>query len=223
MFSIGVFDWMASGGPSLHAGAQAVIPPPHDLTLPQKPRRAYGAMVTIPMKGSSRLELSYTTIYDRGGALAPTDVGLFGGIIPQNEPLDMDYTLRHFKLSYNYLSYPNPPQDAKFRIKTLWEFHYLQIQPTVVATVSAPFQPLTAKQSIKLPAVGLGLEYVASRRFRLELRGSGMAIPHRTSLGDAEGSAVVRLGSLEFFAAKQDTYVSGTLWGPDVGVRWVFR
>ena len=27
-----------------------------------------------------------------------------------------------------------------------------------------------------------------------------MAIPHHTSLGDAEGSAVVRLGSVEIFA-----------------------
>jgi hypothetical protein len=234
MFSVGLFDWLPIGAnTSLHAGSKAVLPPPHDLTLPGKPYRAYGAMVTIPMKGSSRLELSYTTLNVNGNILAPTDLGLFGGTIAQNEPLATTYSLRHLKLSYNYLSYPNPPQDAKLRIKTLWEFHYIQLYPTVVATVTAPTQPLTVTQSIKLPAVGLGVEYVASKHFRLELRGSGMAIPHHMSLGDAEGSAVVRLGSLEIFvggrllyfktSSQQDTLMRGTLWGPDAGVRWVFK
>jgi hypothetical protein len=232
MFSIGLFDWVPSGSPSLHAGAQAVVPPSHDLTLPGKPYRAYGVSLTIPMKGSSRLEFTYTTVNENGNILAPTDLGLFGGTIAQNEPLATSYSLRHLKLSYNFLSYPNPP-DAKFRIKTLWEFHYLQLYPTVVATVTAPDQPLSATQSIKLPALGLGVEYVASKHFRLELRGSGMAIPHHTSLGDAEGSAVVRVRSIEIFlgakllhfktSSQQDTFMRGTLWGPDAGVRWVFR
>jgi hypothetical protein len=232
MFSIGLYDWQPFGGPSLHAGTLAVLPPPHELTLPTRPSRAYGAMVTIPMKGSTRLEVSYLTINDRGNALAPTDLGLFGGTIAKNEPLAMSYSLRHLKLAWNYLSYPNPP-DAKFRIKTLWEFHYLQMKPSVTATVTAPDQPLSGSVRVLLPAVGLGMEYVASKHFRLELRGSGMTFPHRSAIGDAEGTAVVRLGSIEIFVGgkllyfktspKSDTFMSGTLWGPDAGVRWVFR
>jgi hypothetical protein len=60
-----------------------------------------------------------------------------------------------------------------------------------------------------------------------------MAIPHHSSLGDAEGTAVVRLGPIEIFAGgkllhfktsvQQDTYIKGTLWGPYGGLRWVFR
>jgi hypothetical protein len=233
MFSIGLYDWLPYGGPALHAGTKAVLPPPHDLTLPKKPYRAYGVLVTIPTKGSSRVEVSYLTINDRGSALAPTDLGLFGGTIAKDEPLSMAYSLRQFKLSWNYLTYPNPPQDAKFRVKTLWEFHYMQIKPSVEATVTAPGQPLTGSERILLPAVGLGMEYVPSKRFRLELRGSGMTFPHKSALGDAEGSAVVRVRSLEIFVGgkflhfktspNSDTFVSGTLWGPDGGVRWVFR
>jgi hypothetical protein len=234
MFSIALFDWIPfSAHTGLHAGAQAVLPPPHEVTLPGKPYRAYGVMVTFPTKGNSRLEFSYTTLSVNGNLHAPTDLGLFGGTIPQGEPLATSYSLRHLKLSYNFLTYPNPPQDAKFRVKTLWEFHYLQLYPSVTATVSGPFQPLTQTQSIKLPAVGLGMEYVPSRHFRLELRGSGMMIPRRTTLADAEGSAVVRIRSLEFFAggkflhfktsSQQDTYMRGTIWGPDAGVRWVFQ
>jgi len=233
MFSIGLYDWLPSGGPALRAGTKAVVPPPHDLTLPQKPSRAYGAIVTFPTKGNTRLEFSYLTINDRGNTIAPTDLGLFGGTISKGEPLAMDYSLRHFKLSWNYLTYPNPPQDAKFRVKTLWEFHYVQIKPTVVATVTAPDQPLSGSQRVLLPAVGLGIEYVPSKHFRMEMRGSGMLVPHHATLGDAEGSAVVRLGSLEIFAGgkvlhfrtspQQDSFIQETLWGPYGGVRWVFR
>jgi len=233
MFSIGLFDWIHSGAStSLHAGSQAVLPPPHDVALPGKPYRAYGLEITVPMKGSSRLDFSYTTLNVNGHIAAPTELGLFGGDIAQGEPLATSYSLRHLKLSYNFLTYPNPP-DAKLRIKTLWEFHYIQVNPTVVATVTAPDQPLSDSQSIELPAVGLGLEYVASRHFRLEMRGSGMFIPRHTALGDTEASAVVRVRSMEVFAgakllyfktsSNSDTYISGRVWGPDFGVRWVFR
>ncbi len=233
MFSISLYDWVPSGGPSLRAGAQAVLPPPHDLTLPKKPSRAFGGTITFPMKGSTRLEVSYLTLSDRGNAPAPTDLGLFGGTIAQGEPLAMDYSLRHLKLVWNYLTYPNPPQDAKLRIKTLWEFHYVQIKPTVVATVTAPDQPLAGSQRIMLPAVGLGVEYVPSRHFRIEARGSGMGIPGHSAIGDGEATIVGRVGKLEIFGggkalyfrtspSKQDTFIKGLLWGPYGGIRWVF-
>jgi hypothetical protein len=233
MMSISLYDWLPNGGPKFRGGAVPIGAPPHNLALPTKPSRAYGAMLTIPMKGSTRLEVSYETLNDRGNAVAPTDLVIFGGTIPQNEPLAMDYSLRHIKGSWNYLTYPNPPQDAKFRIKTLWEVHYLRLYPTVIATVSGPDQPISAKRSILLPAAGLGLEYVASKHFRLELRGSGMGFPNHSALGDGEGSAVVRVRRLEIFAGakalyfrtspKQETYINGLLWGPYGGLRWVFR
>src|ERR1041385_6680189 len=122
----------------------------------------------------------------------------FGGTVPSKEPLYVQYSLRHYKASWNYLTYPNPPQDAKFRLKTLWEFHYLQFKPTIFETVTAPDQPLTASQRIILPAVGLGLEYVPSHHFRMEFRGSGMM--KHAAIGDAEAGFVVRIRSLEFFA-----------------------
>ena len=72
-----------------------------------------------------------------------------------------------------------------------------------------------------------------SKHFRLETRGSGMGFPHHSMLADAEGSAVVRLGNIEIFAGakylqfstspKQEAFMKGTLWGPDGGVRWVFK
>jgi len=232
MFSIAAYDWLPGGGPRLRGGQQAFEPPSHNLGLPKKPSRAYGAILTIPMKGSTRLEVSYLTLNDRGNTIAPTDLGFFGGVIDKGEPLAMDYSLRHLKVSWNYLTYPNPPQDAKFRIKTLWEFHVLQIKPTIVATVTAPDQPLGESQRSLLPAVGMGLEYVPSRHFRMEWRGSGMGFPNRSSIGDTEATVVGRIGRLEIFGGgkllyfrtspKKETYIQGTLWGPFAGIRWVF-
>jgi hypothetical protein len=60
-----------------------------------------------------------------------------------------------------------------------------------------------------------------------------MAIPHHSAIGDAEGTVVIRIRSLEIFAGgktlyfktspQSDTYTKGTLWGPYGGLRWVFR
>ena len=233
MLSISAYDWLPSGGPRFRGGIQAPPSPPHDLRLPQKPSKAYGAMLTVPMKGSTRLELSYEALYDRAGVFAPTDVGLFGATIAKGEPLDMFYDLTHAKVSWNYLSYPNPPQDAKFRFKTLWEFHYMKMKPTVVLAATAPDLPVTESLSIYLPAVGAGIEYVPSRHFRMELRGSGMGWPKRSAVGDGEATAVVRVRRLEIFAGgkalyfrtspKKETFVESFLWGPYGGVRWVFK
>ena len=233
MLSIGAYDWLPSGGPSMRGGVNPTDNTSHDLVLPKRPRRAYGVVVTFPTKGNTRLEVSYLTLSGSGASTAPRDIGLFGGTIPQDEPLASDYTLRHLKMSWNYLTYPNPPQDAKLRIKTLWEFHYVQFKPTIVETVTAPDLPLSGSQRIILPAVGLGLEYVPSHHFRMEVRGSGMTIPKHSAIGDAEASLVVRLGHLEIFAGgkllyfrtspQQEAFARGTLWGPDGGIRWVFH
>ena len=233
MFSISVYDWLPQGRPAIRGGVKTTNPAGRDLDLPKNPRRAYGAMLTVPMKGNTRLEVSYLTLNDSGTAVASHDVTFLDGVIPQNEPLSLDYKLRHIKVAWNYLTYPNPP-DAKLRIKTLWELHYVQVIPTVVLNTLAPDQRLAAdKRNLILPAVGLGLEFVPSSHFRLELRGSGWGLPNRAVLGDGEATMVGRIRSLEIFAGakalyfrttpQKDTYIKGTLWGPQAGVRWVFR
>ena len=233
MMSFGVNYWQPSGGPALRGGVKPVDTTSHDLNLPKKPYRAYGVTVTFPTKGNTRLEFSYLTLNGNGNVTAPRDISFFGGTVPKAEPLYVQYSLRHIKMSWNFLTYPNPPQDAKLRIKTLWEFHYVQFKPTVFETVTAPDQPLAASQRIILPAVGLGLEYVPSHHFRMEVRGSGMILPKHAGIGDAEANFVLRVRRLEFFAGgralyfrtspQQETYAKGFLWGPDGGIRWVFH
>lgn len=232
MLSVAVYDWVPYGGSFLRGGAQGFVPPSHDLDLPRNPSRAYGAVVTLPMKGNTRLEVSYLTVNDSGNALAPTDLGLFGGNIAKDEPLFMKYSLRQIKFSWNYLTYPNPPQDSKFRVKTLWEFHYIQLKPSVTLTVTAPDQPLNESQRILMPAAGLGMEYVPSRHFRIEARGSGMGFPSHPAVGDGDVTVVGRIRKLEIFAGgkalyfrtspQKETFIKGFLWGPYGGLRWVF-
>ena len=232
MLSFSLYDWLPYGGPFLRGGAQAFVPPSHDFKLPKRPSRAYGAMVTIPMKGNTRLEVSYLTLNDSGHDIAPTDLGFAGGSISKDEPLFLQYSLRQLKISWNYLTYPNPPQDAKFRIKTLWEFHYFQLKPSVTLTATAPDQPLNDSQRIMMPAVGMGIEYVPSRHFRIEARGSGMGFPSHPAVGDGDVTIVGRIMKLEIFAGgkalyfrtspQKETFIKGFLWGPYGGLRWVF-
>lgn len=233
MFSISVYDWLPQGRSAIRGGVHTTNPSASDLDLPKNPRRAYGATITIPTKGATRLEISYLTLSDSGNAVASRDTNFLGGTIPQNEPLSLAYTLRHVKASWNYLTYPNPSVGAKFRLKTLWEVHYVQVNPTVQLNTLAPDQVFPGdKRSLFLPAVGLGLEFVPSSHFRMEARGSGMAFPDRAALGDAEATAVVRIRRLEIFAGgkafyyrtspQKTNFVKGSLWGPHAGVRWVF-
>ncbi len=232
MLSISLYDWLPYGGPFLRGGAKAVVPPSHDLKLPKRPSRAYAALVTMPMKGNTRLEVSYLTLGDSGHGTAPTDLGAFGGTISQGEPLFLKYSLRQLKVSWNYLTYPNPPQDSKFRIKTLWELHWFQLKPSVTLTVTAPDQPLTESQRIIMPAVGMGFEYVPSHHFRIEGRGSGMGIPSHPAVGDADVTIVGRIRKVEIFGGgkalyfrtspQKETFIKGFLWGPYAGLRWVF-
>ena len=92
--------------------------------------------------------------------------------------------------------------------------------------------PLTPKQSVRYPGFGLGVEYIPSKHFRLEARGSGMAFKGRSGYYDIEANAVARIKKVEVFGGmkgyhfhttphNQDTYTQGTLWGPSFGLRYV--
>jgi hypothetical protein len=117
-------------------------------------------------------------------------------------------------------------------VKSFWEVQYTKFLPTIgfpgVGNDPPPIQP---QQSVFYPGVGLGVEYVAGRAFRMEARGSGMTLPGRSGYYDIEGTAVGRIGKVEIFggikgyhfhtSSKLPTYVTSTLWGPMFGLRFV--
>ena len=64
-------------------------------------------------------------------------LSLFGSTIPQGDFISSTYRLRNAQLTWNYLTWPAPPEDSKWRFHTLYSFNYTGVS----ATVDAPFEP----------------------------------------------------------------------------------
>ena len=233
MFSVSLFMWKPSGQPGFRPGPFVPDPTSSTLNLTKDPSRANGAMVTIPTGGFNRLEIGYWRAYDAGDLRAPNKMSIFGANIANNELLNTYYRLSNIRVAWNYLTYPVPPFNTKLRLKSFWEFQYTKFQPTLnfPEAKNSP-APLTPKQSVRYPGFGLGVEYIPSKHFRLEARGSGMAFKGRSGYYDIEASAVARIKKVEVFGGmkgyhfhttphNQNTYTQGTLWGPSFGLRYV--
>ncbi|MEO8099646.1 MAG: hypothetical protein ABI811_18250 [Acidobacteriota bacterium] len=235
MLSLSLFYWRPDHGkPGFRANKFISDPATEFVNFTTKPNRANGGVFTFPTGGANRLEIGYWQVHDSGDIRVPNRLFLLGAVIPSRERLSTEYKITNLRLSWNYLTFPVPAFNAKLRVKSFWEFQYTQIKPVIgFPDIEDNPSPLTPKYSVRYPGVGLGLEYVPSKHFRLEARGSGMTLPGRSRYVDVEATAVARIKRLELFggmkgydfrtSVKSDPYMRGRLWGPMAGVRWVFR
>jgi hypothetical protein len=235
--SVSLFYWLSDGTPSLIGGKQstAATAGGGNLGLPADNKRAPGIVIAIPAGKFNRFEVSYFQTNGVGNSTSIQNLELFGQSVPANDYLAINYRIRNYKFSWNYLTWPSPPENAKFRIKTLWEIQYT----TIATSVDAPFEtsltfaPAVATKHIIFPTFGLGGEYVPSKHFRIEARGSGFGFPHKAEQWEAEANAVGRIGHFEIFAGAKifhfktspnaDNYLEATLKGPYAGLRFVFK
>jgi hypothetical protein len=232
-FTVSAFYWKPDGQPGFRAGAFVADPTTRFLDLTKKPNRASGFNLTFPTGSFNRLEVGAWRLSDGGVVFAPDRLNLFGANIKSGERLDTIYRITNLHVAWNYLTFPAPPFDAKLRVKTFWEFQYNSISPVVgFPDVKNSPEPIRPSQSVMYPGAGLGLEFIPSRHFRVEARGSGMAFPGRSGYYDVEASMVGRIKMVELFAGaklyhlhsspkKNDAYIQGTFFGPMVGLRWV--
>jgi hypothetical protein len=230
MWSGSVFYWEATGAPKLRGGIPSIAPGEQFLDLTGRPHRPLGLEVTVPAGRFDRFEFSGFQLSGSGVGTASQNLLLYQSPIPVGDYLNTYYTTREFKASWNYLTYPAPP-DTKFRFKTLWELQYVSVSPEVDAFYDVNLPQGKGTRSILLPTLGVGVEYVPSARFRLEARGSGFFIPHHGEIGDTQADAVYRIGHLEIFlggklyhlktSEHNQDYVIQNLWGPYGGLRWV--
>jgi len=234
MMSISLFYWRANRGqPGLFAGTQTTTTLSQRLDLSHS-SRADGIMVTLPTGGANRLEVGYWDTRGSGTRVATEPLAIYAATVKAGDPIKSSYLIRNIRISWNYLTYPVPAGSAKLRVKTFWEVQYTRISPVISFPNAAdPTATVGDKKAIIFPGVGVGLEYVPSKRFRVESRLSGMALPGRSRYADAEVSLIGSVGSLEIFGGgkgfhfrtspKSETYQQGTIWGPMFGVRWVFK
>ena len=241
----GGFYWLTRGSSKLLPQAPPVcincgLPPPtpgaeQTLVLPSARPRTPGAFVSIPAGKFNHLEISYFQVYGNGTGYAALPLSLFGSNFAQGDFISPSYRIRNAQLTWNYLTWPAPPEDSKFRIRTLYSFNYTNVSTTIDAPfeASATFTPATGSRNIFYPAFGVSMEYIPSKNFYFEARTWGFGFPHRADIADAEANAVVRFKHIEIFAGykwfhyktspQSSQYFVGTLTGPMGGVRWIIR
>jgi hypothetical protein len=205
------------------------------LALPNARPRSPGGFVSIPAGKFNHLEISYFQVDGDGTGYAAIPLSLLGSTIPQGDFISTTYRLRSAQLTWNYLTWPAPPEDSKWRFRTLWSFNYTAIS----ATVDAPFEPnidfvpAHGTSSIYYPTFGVELEYIPNKTFHFEARTWGFGFPHHADIADAEVNVVGRFKHLEIFGGykffhyktspEKTQFFEGTMTGPLAGVRWVFR
>jgi hypothetical protein len=232
-FSIEPIFWLTRNSPSLNKGKKTTTTRPGAIDSLGKSKYSEGALITIPTTRENSLQLSYWRLQGRGNSTVAADAAFFGNDFPAGDVLRTTYTLQNFKASWNYLTYPFPSAGANLRIKTLWEVQYTTIKTSIKAPADTSSTDTLGTKKVILPTLGLGLEYHAGRHVRFELKGSGFGLPHRSALGDAEAMLVLRAGRIEallggkafYFktSTNADQYFRETLYGPSVGLRYMFK
>lgn len=232
LFSIEVDGWLPKTHPMLRGGKQDFNDNPGNLSLSGHVDVSPGVTISFPAGGASRLQVSYFQVKGDASPTAGQDLTLFSQDFPAGDALIAGYKLQNVKISWNYLTYPNPP-DAKLRIRTLWEVQYTTIRGSFDAPADENVTPTDGTKSIIFPTFGVDLDYHAARNLRLEAKASGFGLVHRAVLYDAEVSAVIRTGPIDthigakvfhFKTSPQaDQYYSATIWGPYVGFEWGTR
>jgi hypothetical protein len=246
-YSLEPLFWLTKTAPVLRLGFAAkqvhtdpttgVVTPgqtvPGDLNYGGGSKYGLGGVITIPTGRENSVQASYFRIQGDGSTTATQNLILFTNSFPKSDVLNTSYKIENYKISLNYLSFPYPSNGSKFRLKTLWEFQYLNVSSVISAPLDINAVNTTGNKHIFLPTLGIGLEYHPSKHVRLEAKGSGFGILHHMDIWDTEASLVVRFGKMEAFVGgkayhfkttpKGDQYFTDTLYGPSAGLRYIFR
>ena len=231
MWSGSVFYWRASGPPNLRGGTPSTDSGAQFLNLNGPPHRPLGIEFTTPAGRFDRFEFSGWHTTGTGSDTASRALLLYQTPIPSGDLLYTYYQTRNFKASWNYLTYPAPP-DSKWRFKTLWEVQYDEASVTFDAPADVNAITTNGSKRVILPTLGLGIEYHPEKHIRLELKASGFALYHHADIWDAEASVVFRIRRVEALigarashfktSPNSDEYFAQTQTGPYIGLRYLF-
>ena len=235
----GIIGWLPFGTPTIDKGHAADWSGLSYFHLPGTPKITPSAEIGVALGLHNSLTLSYFSTKASGGTTAPGALVIFGESYNQGDVLATTDKLQDLKVSFAYLTWPYPVESRHFRLRTLWQVHYLSVS----SNYDAPIRSVTPDSSGNLtsyattgsksffsPALGLGLTEYASRNLRIELNVAGFDIPHHFAIGDAEAFGAYRVGRLEirvgargmYFktSPQADYYFRGRPVGAFVGLRW---
>ena len=240
--------WFPTQKPLFDKAHGATFTDPSNLQLQGKPKLAEGADIGVAVGLHNTLRFTYFQVRAAGNIQStPTQLQVFDQTYPAGTYLATNYRLQNGKISFDYLTWPYPIESRRFRLKTLWQVQYTSIQPGFDAPKLPLFDPATGIPFVDAngnpisyatvgtrwfvsPEFGLETEYYSGRHLRLDANASGWTFPHRNTVWDADASANVKYGRLEFrvgakafhfkTSTQSDFFSRGTLTSAFVGVRW---
>lgn len=233
------FVWQVNSRPTLRMGKDTA----GTAMVLGKTQPAYGLAVSIPAGALNNIRVTGFQTKGISNSFATTDLNFYTTNYVPGDFLVSSYVLRNVNITYEYLTYPNPPENARFRFRTLWG-----LQGTWVRSViDAPFKPIAIDETtgdlilntaigtswFVYPTLGVGVEHEVSKHFRWEAKGSGFGFPGRSTTWNGELTVGVHFGHLEFVAGgrafhfktspKRPQFNYGTLSGAYVGIQWYKR
>jgi hypothetical protein len=229
-----------NGSPIFDKGRASGITYNSLVTMQGEPKYGENAEIGIALGSHDALVVSGFTTRASGDFPAATSLVMWGKLYDQGVLISTDYRLKDVKLSFEYLMWPYPVGTHHFRLKTLWQVQYVNAQ----TGFDAPLLPVgllnSAGQAITYnasgnrwfisPTIGLSATEYLAKFVRLEVNGSGFALPRHWTIWDTDGSLNFRFGHFELgggvraFHVKTSTngsyYVRGTWLTPQVSLRW---
>jgi len=245
-WSVGVIAWEPREHPLFDRGRAATFPQVSLVTMQGTPKFSDGADFAIALGLHNALRISWFTARASGDFVNASDLTLWNQTYTAGTYISTNYTVQNFKMSFDYLSWPYPVESRRFRLLTLWQLQYTSIR----AAFDAPQLPLVDSSGNPLvdasgnpvsyagqgtrwflsPTIGLGAHEYISKNFRLEVNGSGFAVPHHWTIWDTDASLNYRMGHIEVragvkaFHYKTSTgaefYLRNTMISPVVSLRW---
>jgi hypothetical protein len=237
---IGAFYWMGGPGqePSYYTGKQAL----DYETLTDWGRVHHsvpGIEAVVPITRTGEIHFEYFRGKGDGNqTLSAPNLDVFGANYIAGDYLATQFQFQGAKLYLDDLLFPHKFPVARFRLKSLWEVEWVQIKGTidaplldaVLAAEGQAADSANAVRNIVLPTFGLAVEYALSPHVLLRASIAGMGIPHHSDMVDGEATISYRLGAWEIrgggkalhfkSSPNSDEYVSATLAGAFVGLRW---
>lgn len=232
---VSFYMWKTSGRNTMLPGTAAAVPSAQILALPNFSSLSPAGFVSMPAGKFNHLEISYFQADGSGAYTTPIALSLFGSNFGPGTLMSNSYRLRNAQLTWNFLNWPAPPEDSKFRIRSLWGFDYTRINATLDAPLdlNPSFSPGYGTKQIFYPTFGVELEYLPSKHLYIETRAWGFGFPQHADIADLEGNIVAKVKQVELFGGYKwfhfktqkatDEYFVGTLSGPVLGARWVFK
>jgi hypothetical protein len=244
---IGVTGWFPVQQPFIDKGHGATFTQDAHLQFQGTPKYSDGVEIGIALGLHNTLRFTYFDTRANGNVTSiPSDLQLWSQTYTAGTYVSTNYRIQRGVVSFDYLTWPYPVESRRFRLKTLWQVQYTGVK----STFDAPLLPLVDVNGNPIvdasgnlisyagsgtkwfiyPEFGLGATYFGGRHLRLEANASGFAFPHKDTVWDADASANLKYGKLEFrIGAKafhfktnpgSDYFFHSTMGGAFVGVRW---